>query len=505
MKMKYRFVIVLLTVGLFSASCDNFLEQSAQDLVIPRNVTQYKELLQGEGYFKQLSQYYQFVHFMTDNVEYWDGRDQFPKKDGAANALEVYEECYKWAKEIENDQLTDGLYKYLYTQVLTANSCLEGIEGAEGTEAERKVVRGQAYFTRAFAYFMLANFYGQAYNEAKPDDLCVPLHMTATPSTGTYQRATIREVWQQIRSDVEQAVNDLKGSDIVNIYEISYKAALVLATRIALYMEDYEAVKKYGEEFLTVHDVLLDITDKTDAGSDGGDKVTAFLSSQNPEMVWMFCKNANYPYRLLTLSFNEVEGFRVSMENTAATSALIHLYDTDVTALTGDRRLLYWFVLPDPTGKNALDACYNTLKYNKYTPDNGLQFGLHTSEVYLSLAEAYARQQQPDAAKAIAYLNGLREKRIAPYTALTSADFPTAQSLIDFVWEERRRELCFEEQHRWWDMRRTGQQEVIHHWASGETYRLAHKDPAYVLNFPLAEREYDRGLIVNSRPDRLAE
>lgn len=341
MKMKYRYIMILMSFGCLCGSCDNFLEQSAQDLVIPEHAKQYKELLQGEGYFKKLSQYYHFIHFMTDNVEYWDGSDQFPQIKDPASALDIYEECYKWAKEIENDQLTDGLYKYLYTQVLTANSCLEGIDDTEGTEAERKIVRGQAYFTRAFAYFMLANFYAQAYNEAQPDDLCVPLHLTATPSTGTYPRATIREVWEQIRKDAEQAVNDLKGSDIGNIYEINYKAALVLATRIALYMEDYEAVKKYGEEFLLVHDVLLDMTDKTDAGKDGGAFVTAFLSSENPEMVWMFCNNANYPYLLLTLNINEVEGFRVSMDNTSDTSSLIRLYDTDVTALTGDRRLLY--------------------------------------------------------------------------------------------------------------------------------------------------------------------
>ena len=55
-------------------------------------------------------------------------------------------------------------------------------------------------------------------------------------------------------------------------------------------------------------------------------------------------------------------------------------------------------------------------------------------------------------AKAIGYLNALREKRINPYTALSLGDFTSNDALVQFCWDERRRELCFEECHRWWDV-----------------------------------------------------
>ncbi|MFR7876304.1 MAG: RagB/SusD family nutrient uptake outer membrane protein [Butyricimonas paravirosa] len=42
------------------------------------------------------------------------------------------------------------------------------------------------------------------------------------------------------------------------------------------------------------------------------------------------------------------------------------------------------------------------------------------------------------------------------YQAKNVSDFASREDLIQFIWEERRRELCFEEAMRFWDMRRQG-------------------------------------------------
>src|SRR5690606_19834210 len=100
----------------------------------------------------------------------------------------------------------------------------EAVDGSEGTEAEKKVLRGQAYFTRAYGFFVLANLYSQAYNEAQPDDLCVPLIQETTPTMGGYNRSTIKEVWDMITSDIEAAVSNLENDAVTRTYyEISYK------------------------------------------------------------------------------------------------------------------------------------------------------------------------------------------------------------------------------------------------------------------------------------------
>lgn len=60
------------------------------------------------------------------------------------------------------------------------------------------------------------------------------------------------------------------------------------------------------------------------------------------------------------------------------------------------------------------------------------------------------------------WLNQLRVKKISrdTYQAKNVADFASREDLIQFIWEERRRELCFEEAMRFWDMRRQGMPEV---------------------------------------------
>ncbi len=126
---------------------------------------------------------------------------------------------------------------------------------------------------------------------------------------------------------------------------------------------------------------------------------------------------------------------------------------------------------------------------------------MRSAEVYLNLSEAYARNSTPDNTKALQCLNFLRSKRLTSYTSLTQGNFTTQQSLIDYIWLERRRELCFEEFHRWWDLRRTGQPSITHSWLN-DTYVLAVHDLAYVLNFPKEELNFNTLLVENDRPPR---
>ena len=58
-------------------------------------------------------------------------------------------------------------------------------------------------------------------------------------------------------------------------------------------------------------------------------------------------------------------------------------------------------------------------------------------------------------------------------------------------------------------MRRQGQKQVIHRYnyggTSGDafvTFTLQEKDPAFILNFPVVERNQSPNLIPNSRPTR---
>ena len=192
---------ILLALCLSTGGCSDFLERSAQNLVIPTTCADYTEILQGEGYFYNLVKMGVWLNLMTDDMELYT-----PLQDNTLPVtLNKYRYVYQWRDEIEieDESFEDELFNYLYSQILVANTCLDALNrGLEGTPEEQDILRGQALFHRAFSYLMLANVYAVPYDMATPETLCVPLKTDPTPSLQPYNRATFAEVYEQIDKDI---------------------------------------------------------------------------------------------------------------------------------------------------------------------------------------------------------------------------------------------------------------------------------------------------------------
>ena len=113
------------------------------------------------------------------------------------------------------------------------------------------------------------------------------------------------------------------------------------------------------------------------------------------------------------------------------------------------------------------------------------------------MAEAYV--QTGKQTEAVELMNLLHKKRFtaASYQALSVSDFSTQEDLLKYVREERRRELCFEETHRWNDLRRYGMPRIEHKFYSAknstpETYVLEQGDKNYTLELPQSELGYNQ-------------
>jgi hypothetical protein len=107
-------------------------------------------------------------------------------------------------------------------------------------------------------------------------------------------------------------------------------------------------------------------------------------------------------------------------------------------------------------------------------------FVARLAETYLIAAEAYARKTVPDYTKAVAYINKIRDRaaykvnEVRPWVvftvdgevatedkksssakmAITINDINTTAKMVNFILDERARELCGE-LHRWYDLVRT--------------------------------------------------
>lgn len=130
-----------------------------------------------------------------------------------------------WTELVLN-HLTTGnsyandLWKGLYSGVKDANAFLDRADFYEAhgmAPSELKAVntlRGEAYFLRALYYYHLECFYGEGYVSASgPDKMGVPLLSVVPASLEDTQqpRASAREVWAFIISDLKKSADLLKG------------------------------------------------------------------------------------------------------------------------------------------------------------------------------------------------------------------------------------------------------------------------------------------------------
>ncbi len=126
---------------------------------------------------------------------------------------------------------------------------------------------------------------------------------------------------------------------------------------------------------------------------------------------------------------------------------------------------------------------------------------LRTAELYLNRAEAYAELEQLSMAN-----NDLEELRKYRMTGAYQVSYTDKDDLLGQVKDERRRELSFED-HRWFDLRRSGMPRIEHTLkesagADEVTYVLEEKDPAYTLPIPINIFKSEPYLINIQRPVR---
>lgn len=145
---------------------------------------------------------------------------------------------------------TSALWSYCYKNISSCNSVCESLT-ADATDPEIKFYRAQALALRSYLYFVLAQSYAFNYSDHK-DDPCVPIitekNIIEAASEGC-ARSTVAEVYEQIYSDINEAVSLISESGIDPSKVISSKprrmfglaAAYGLRARINLVAHDYKA------------------------------------------------------------------------------------------------------------------------------------------------------------------------------------------------------------------------------------------------------------------------
>lgn len=130
-------------------------------------------------------------------------------------------------------------YRGVYDEVARANDVIKAYgEITAETSAEIKYKVAQAYAIRAFCYLNIAPYFQFNYKTSS-DKPCVPLVTETTTDFTNNPRATVKEIYDQIVSDLDFAIANLEGYIRPDKSKIDRQVAYGLRARANLDMGKY--------------------------------------------------------------------------------------------------------------------------------------------------------------------------------------------------------------------------------------------------------------------------
>ncbi|RXK87068.1 RagB/SusD family nutrient uptake outer membrane protein [Filimonas effusa] len=447
----------LILVSTLFGSCKKFLEEYSQDEIRPGNISELSSLMYADAYPAATA--IDNFDILTDDVQ-CNG----PSRGTGGNfdqtyltALQTGAAMFRFDPTMfdANNIIPNGanVYQICYSKIKGCNVVLDYIDKMSGTEQEKNAVRGQCLFLRSYYYLKLVTAYAQPYTRSDIDPATtagVPLVLSSKVKDGGITRASIKAVYDQIEKDLLQAAELLTANYTpANAFRVGNVAAWTLLSRMYLYRggaDDLTKAIDYATLALAQNSSLVKLTGFVNANK----TVTnlGLFNTSNAETIWVFgSREYSEPY--FPVPTNGI------VPPYAASTSLLQLYYKGVDSFNyGDLRYKVYF----STHVNS-----TPYRAQKFTPAAvyGAR-GLRVAELYLNRAEALIKRaaltgNNTDRQQALNDLNTLRESRYdsrsATYSPVSITD---PAELYKFCQDERRRELCLEEGHRWVDLKRWG-------------------------------------------------
>jgi hypothetical protein len=441
-------VIVLLLTGIMIVSCSKstFLDKKPNTtLVVPSTLADFQALLDNTAVMGQIPV---LGEISADN--FYAGNNSWP-------TLDVPERnAYVWAADIYGGQGQIQDWDVPYQQVFYANVVLDGLPGVQVDSSnitQWNTIKGAALFTRAFAFYNLAQLFAPAYDSATAGtDPGIPLRLTADINAVSV-RSTVQQTYDRILYDLHIA--EILLPSVVPYYNRnrpSLAAAQALLARAYLSMRNYMQAQSSADSCLqTYPNSLMD------------------YNPLDPTSIYPVSKfNSETLYQGNLLTYTQILAGNFYPQ-CVIDSVLYQSY-----APNDLRRVIFYRTTS--AGSPYLKGSYNGGAY----PFGGLA----TDETYLIRAEGRARSG--DMNGAMDDLNTLLKTRwrAGTFTVFTASS-PT--EALDTILLERRKELPFRGL-RWTDLRRLnkeGYNITVTRNLSGQYYYLKPTDiKLYTLPIP---------------------
>lgn len=366
-----------------------------------------------------------------------------------------------------------------YNQIYACNSVLETIS-AETEDETLMFYRAQGLCFRAFNYWLLSQVYQKNYygNEMAP---CVPLiteENSAQAATEGAPRATVQEVYEQILSDLNTAVELLTATPVKAQTVMTTKpkrffnldAAYGMLARVYLTMHDYQGALEAAQNCLKVTTcrpyAISDVNHPTFINLD--DNSWLWGQPVAPTDIVVLSGIVNFPSMMGTFSYGYAQygAWRWINKN-----LFNYIPNTDVRK--------GWWINAEYQSANLNDAYYDYMDGYGYTDDPDLggtaiqaytqvKFAPYNYEIntttnasdipYFRIEEVYyimyeAMAMTGDTGGALTGLtNFVKTYRNPSYSFSASS----ATELQDEIWMQRRVEFWGEGFVAWFDLKRLG-------------------------------------------------
>ncbi|WP_162847129.1 RagB/SusD family nutrient uptake outer membrane protein [Mucilaginibacter gracilis] len=348
----------------------------------------------------------------------------------------AYYQLYNNAITSVNSSIYNYYWAPMYNVIYTANAIIEGCANSTGMSAAAKIqYTAEAKFLRAVNYFYLVNLWGDVPMPVS-SDYTVNENLSRTPAS---------QVYSLIVADLQYAQANLAKTYLGGAlrYRANRYAASAMLARVYLYQQDWADAE----------------TAATDVIDGAGSSVYAMEPTLNnaflvtsKEVILQIVQPATNLYTWD--AFNFVPSLATSLPNYPITDALYYSFET------GDLRKTNW-IKTITIGTVTAHAPY------KYKLTSGTTATASRTEalVFLRLGEQYliraeARAQQNKLATAITDLDAVRHRAGITLIGTTQPNIIQAD-LLTKIAHERFVELFAEQGHRWLDLKRTGQADVV--------------------------------------------
>ncbi|WP_372934467.1 RagB/SusD family nutrient uptake outer membrane protein [Mariniphaga sediminis] len=372
-----------------------------------------------------------------------------------------------------NPGAAPGLWTTAYDAIARANNVINAIDAEfsedDVTQQEIDNVKAECLFIRAIGHFDLVRLYAQPYSHDKAS-LGVPVILVT--EIGLPERNTVEEVFTQVVNDLKEAESIIE-SDYVradgndNKGFVTKAAIQALLARVYLYMEDWQNAADYATKLINNDGFQMYTTEEYTTWDNGG--VFGLEAAKVPgEIIFeIYGSEGN------TAHGNwDVIAYMLSPDgygDVGASQDLLDLFEE------GDVRGNLFRTHPD-----FGDALWS-LKYpgkSGNLREENIPV-LRLSEMYLIRAEALLKGAVVSGASAAGDYSVIRTNR--GLTAVSSV------SLQD-VYNERRRELCFEG-HQLFDLARTKRELVRNDYSGTVNQNVPFPDYKWAAPIPLGETD----------------